>query len=149
MSSKSKGKGTRYETQVANFINDWAGERVAERVALHGNHDNGDLRLVVDDLTLCVECKWREKYPPDSEERDFRRQTDEEADNSGADGGILVINRYRAGIERHEVWMHMGTAKMLVGDRWGIARDDHDWVCTRLLDFCWICFGGPAWGRQE
>ena len=147
MANRSKARGTRYETMVANFFNDWVGEKVAERVVLHGSHDHGDLRLMVDDLTLCVECKWRESYPNDKQEQQFREQTDVEADNSGADGGILVVNRYRAGIERHEVWMHLGTARLICGDADG-GDGDHDWVCARLLDFCWLCFGAPVWGRK-
>lgn len=142
MANKSKAKGTNYETKVANYINDWVGETVCERIVLHGNRDNGDLRLKVDDLVLTVECKWREKYPNDGEEMDFRKQTVVETANAGTDGGILVINRYRNGIERHEVWVGDWTVAKLYGEETFHAIDL--WWCMRLRDFCRLCFGSPA-----
>ena len=142
MANKSKAKGTKYETSVTNYFNEWCGEKVCERVVLHGNRDHGDLRLYVADLVLAVECKWREKYPNDAEESDFRKQTITETENAKTDGGILVMNRYRNGIERHEVWTTDFVIAKLYGD------DTFDgcglWLCMRLKDFCRLCFGPQA-----
>lgn len=152
MSSKSKSKGTRFETMLVNVFNDWDGVRCCERVALHGNHDNGDLRLAVDDLTVCVEAKWRRSYPSESDMLEFRAQTLAETGNSGADCGVLVVNHYKQGVMRSEVWMRGDTWLMINGHDslvLGGKYDDHDWLCMTLLDFCWTCFGAPAWGMEE
>ena len=145
---KSKDKGTRFESALVKYFNDWFGDDVCERIVLHGNRDFGDLRLKVDDLTLAVEAKWRTKYPSRGEELDFRRQTLVEASNSGADGGILVVNKYRQSIDCSEVWMDAGTWFLIHGTAAGDESMAHgdwafsDWGCMRLKDFCYVCFGG-------
>lgn len=63
MKTRPKDIGTRQESSIRNVINDWAGEVVCERVALHGNKDMGDLRIVVDDLVLTGESKHCKAYP--------------------------------------------------------------------------------------
>lgn len=150
--SKAKAKGTKYESALVKVLNDWSGGQVAERMALHGNYDNGDLRLTVDDLTICVEAKWRKSYPNEREMLDFRAQTLAETGNSGADGGILVVNHYGQNVMRSEVWMQGGTwlALNAATEKLSLhASDEHDWLCMTLLDFCWLCFGAPAWGMEE
>lgn len=150
--SKAKAKGTKYESALVKVLNDWSGGQVAERVALHGNYDNGDLRLTVDDLTICVEAKWRKSYPSEGDMLDFRTQTLAETGNSGADGGILVVNHYNQNVMRSEVWMTGDTWLMLNGYDSSIfmgKHSIHDWLCMTLLDFCWMCFGAPAWGMEE
>ena len=150
--SKAKAKGTKYESALVKVLNDWSGRQVAERVALHGNYDNGDLRLTVNDLTICVEAKWRKSYPSEGDMLDFRAQTLAETGNSGADCGVLVVNHYNQSVMRSEVWMCGGTwlaLNAVVGKLPGHTHDEHDWLCMTLLDFCWMCFGAPAWGMEE
>lgn len=143
--SKSKAKGTRYETMVANFINDWCGDPdKCRRNALHGFKDEGDLSFRARGLRFIVECKWREKYPGAAEEESFRKQTDEEAQNARADCGVLAINRFRSGVERHYIWVRLSTAHRICNTE--MPEDVEDiWVCTTLLEFCWLLFGHPAW----
>lgn len=152
MANRPKAKGTTYESYLTNVFNDWVGLKVCERVVLHGNRDYGDLRLAVDDLTVCVEAKWRKSYPSEGDMLDFRTQTVVETSNSGADCGILVVNHYRQSVMRSEVWMTGDTWLALNGHggsgRVG-GRDPHDWLCMTLLDFCWTCYGAPAWGMGE
>lgn len=139
--SKSKAKGTQYESKIAAYVNQWCGYDVAERIVLHGSKDQGDLRIKVNGLVIAGECKWRNKYPNDAEEKDFRRQTDTEAANAGADCGVLFVNRYRMSISRHEVWMRMSTACLIANMPVVDAPDV--WTCMRLDDFCWLAFGLP------
>ena len=150
--SEAKTKGTRYETAIVNMFNDWYGLKIAERIALHGDKDNGDIRLKVDDLIVCVEAKWNKSYPNEKKMLDFREQTVKETNNSGADCGILVVNHYNQSIMRSEVWMTGSTWLMLNGydNSTRIGKYDvHDWLCMTMLDFCWTCFGAPAWGMEE
>lgn len=152
MANISKAKGTTFESSLVNVFNEWVGIKVAERVVLHGNHDHGDIRLAVDDLTVCVEAKWRKSYPSEGDMLDFRAQTLAETDNSGADCGILVVNHYRQSIRRAEVWMTGGTWLALNAATFKLPEyiySEHDWLCMTLLDFCWMCYGAPAWGMEE
>lgn len=140
--SKSKAKGTAYETALVRYFNNWVGEDVCERIVLYGNKDHGDMRLKVDDLVLTVEAKWRKQYPNRAEELDFRRQTDKETANAGTDGGILVVNKFNQSISRSEVWMNVNTATQLyTRELVEYIASESDWMCMRLDDFCYTCFG--------
>lgn len=161
--SKAKAKGTAFETKVKNVINDWCGEKVCERVALHGNADHGDLRILVDDLTLTGECKYRKAMPTEAELTDFKAQTLTENENAEQDGSLLFVNVPNRSIERAQVHMPMSTLVSLYGADRIIERvpedqreklrislmvqGEHDWVCKTLLDFLYIAYGRPAWGR--
>lgn len=146
MSNKSKQAGTKFETAIVNYINEWAGEKVCERIVMYGNKDHGDIQLKVDDFMLTIEAKWSKKYPNDALEQDFRRQTDTETKNAYTDGGLLVINRYGRNISRAEVWMRIETVCRIFSVKevaW-MYQDDSDWLCMRMSDFCQTCFGDPA-----
>jgi len=146
VSNKSKQAGTKFETAIVNYINEWAGEKVCERIVMYGNKDHGDIRLKVDDFAFTIEAKWRKKYPNDALEQDFRKQTDTETRNAYTDGGLLVMNKYGCNISRAEVWMRIETACRIFGtcDLMEPSTDDSDWLCMRMSDFCQTCFGDPA-----
>lgn len=137
--SRSKDIGTRYETQVAREFNRRAGETVAERVVLHGNRDNGDLRLTLPGHVLTVECKWNKRYPSHGKEMDFRKQTLDETEHAGTDAGVLVMNRYQNGIERHECWTQLWVLDMLCGREYDPEQDL--WVMVRMGELCDLLFG--------
>ena len=139
--SKSVDKGTRWETAIVDYINDWAGRKVCHRIVKHGNRDEGDILLHVDDVILSIEAKWNKDYPNAALERDFRGQADIECLHAGTDGGLLVLNRYRRQTDRAEVWMHHPTTCLLHGHEANGPATDNDWACMRMDDFCTLCFG--------
>ena len=167
MGNISKAKGTKYETAIVNAFNDWVGEQVCERIVLHGNKDQGDIRLDVDDMTICIEAKWRKSQTPPAVLQEFKRQTVIETHNSKSDGGLLVLNKFRSGVMSSLVYMTKstylkihGADRLLNSDeltdrlRGRIEQllsddDEHDWVCLSLLDLCWTLYGAPAWGMEE
>lgn len=162
--TRPKDIGTRQETAIKDALNDFAGYKVCERVILHGNKDHGDLRIEVHDLVLTGESKHCKRYPSVGMIESFKVQTVKENDNAGQDGGLLFVNLPGRSIQRMEVWMRCETYIKLLG----IACDavnatvlahalldgahidaSHDWLRLTLLDFMYLCWGSPAWGRGE
>ena len=149
MARKPSDIGREWERAVAEYINDWVGLKVCERIRQHGYLDEGDLRLKVDGITVAVECKRCKRYPGEAMMAGFRDETIDETDHAGADCGLLVVNRFQMGTRRAEVWMTHGTFALLMGWKVPEGHSEHDWVCKTLLEFCWMCFGAPAWGLEE
>lgn len=164
--NKPKEIGTRQESAICNVINEWAGQKVCERVVLHGNRDHGDLRITVDDLVLTGESKHCKRYPSDGMLADFRGQTAIENENAGQDGGVLFVNLPGRSINRMEVWMQKSTYMRLNGVDELLASDDlsararallsrlledgeWDWIRLTLVAFMHLCWGSPAWGLEE
>lgn len=164
--SKAKAKGTRYETNVKNVINDWSGDpKTCERIALHGNKDHGDLRIIVDDLVLTGECKDYKKMLSEGMLAKFKEQAVEENANAGQDGALLIVNFPNRAIDRSQVHMLKSTLARLNGierlitderipedlrqQLWQAVMVDgeYDWVCITLFQFLNIAYGHPAWGR--
>ncbi len=89
--SKQKQKGTRFESAVVGYLN--ANGIRAERVALHGKADCGDVRFSVGALDAVAECKDRKR-------NDFPRYVDEaelEALNARASFGVAIAHREGCG----------------------------------------------------
>lgn len=87
MSNPSKDKGTKFETATARYMT--AHGIPAERVALHGTGDKGDLRAMAGGKVLAVECKDRKRIEPVK----WMAEAEREARNAGADIPVLVIHR--------------------------------------------------------
>lgn len=166
MKTKPKVIGTRQESTIRDVLNDWAGSKVCERVALHGEKDHGDLRIIVDDLVLTGESKHNKKYPTEGMLKDFKAQTVTENENAGQDGGLLFINVPNRSVQRWEVWMQKSTFLKLHGLDKIIEREDmgskakarlrtlledgdFDWLRLTMLAFMNLCWGSPAWGEGE
>jgi len=164
--TRPKDIGTRQESSIRNVINDWAGEVVCERVALHGNKDMGDLRIVVDDLVLTGESKHCKAYPSEGMLDNFKKQTVIENKNAEQDGGLLFVNNTGKSINRMDVWMQKSTFLKLHGldavvERYELSDEvrerlermlkdtEHDWLRLTLLAFMHLCWGQPAWGKEE
>lgn len=163
---RPKDIGTRMESKIRDVINDWAGWKVCERVALHGNNDHGDLRILVDELVLTGESKHCKEYPSEGMLDDFKAQTITENVNAGQDGGVLFVNLTNRSVQRWEAWMQKSTFLKLHGLDRVIERyelDDaakarleqllidtkHDWLRLTMAAFMHLCWGSPAWGEGE
>lgn len=87
--SKSKAKGTAFETAVVRFLQ-WNGFPHAERAPLAGNKDRGD-------ITGTPGIVWECKNAKTIRLAEWSDETETEAGNADADFGILVIKRPRHG----------------------------------------------------
>lgn len=90
--SKSKQKGTAFETAVVRYLAD-NGFPYAERAPLAGNKDRGD-------ITGTPGLVWECKNAKEIRLAEWIEETLVEADNVNADYGILVIKRPRRGDAR-------------------------------------------------
>ena len=90
MSSKSKIKGTSFETLIVRTLRQ-LGFPHAERRALHGNVDKGD---VAGCGPLVFECKAAKRF----ELSQWLAETEQERVNAGAEYGILVVKRQGIGV---------------------------------------------------
>ena len=167
MANPSKEKGTKQESNICNVINDFAGSKVAERLALHGNTDLGDIRILVDDLVLIGESKHSKSYPSVGKVEKYKGQATTENLNSGGDGAILFINLPNRSIQRMECHMQKSTLMKLHGvDRLitderipvdlrnrlehALMEDgEFDWVCITLWAFMNLAYGQPAWADRR
>lgn len=91
MSHPSKAKGTRWETEVVNYL---AGQLnyPVERRALHGTGDRGDILITGGPgADFALECKavadWSKKLSG------FMREAEQEAVNAGVPYGACIIKR--------------------------------------------------------
>ena len=163
MSSPSKVKGTRQESRICDVINDFVGRVVAERLPLHGAEDQGDIRIAMGPMVLIGESKCSKSYPSEGQIADYKYQTATEAENAGADGGLLFVNLPNRRIERMEVWLQRSTHFKLELMRMGyhypediplkniekvseVMRDsEYSWRRMTLFDFLHEYFDHPAW----
>jgi Holliday junction resolvase len=96
MSNPSKRKGTRAETKVARYLTSH-GLR-AERRALSGSNDQGDLRVYAKDGTeVTIEVKSGEQtnHPTRTKMEIWKDQTLAEATNSGCPSALVIVQYHR------------------------------------------------------
>lgn len=164
---RPKDIGTRQETRIVNELNCYADRPVAERVALRGRCDHGDIRIRVDDLVLTGESKHSKHYPTEGQLAEFRRQTVVENQNAGQDGGVLFVNLPNKVIGRMECHMQKSTylklhgADRLLSDErmppdlaeelWSALMEDgeNDWICIPLSTLLGLAFGGREEGNER
>lgn len=106
MSNPSKQKGTAGETKVVKFLN--ARGVFAERKALAGDKDKGDLRAVFADgteVTIEVKSGMQTASPSRSTMDSWLCQAIREGQNSGTPACALVVVRYRHKLCDAEVWI--------------------------------------------
>ena len=97
----SKDKGTRAETAVARYCRSFF--PAAERRALHGSHDVGDI-LLAPGVIIEVKAGKAAQTASLRKIRDWIAETQREVANAGADIGLLVTQRQGLGLGRVEDW---------------------------------------------
>lgn len=125
MANPSKRKGTTGETAVSKYLN--AHGLFAERKALAGSDDKGDLRIILADGTeVTVEVKAGKQTAnfPRGRLNYWKEQTLKESENSGCKA-VLVVVRYMRRLVDAEVWMP--------NRQWGGISDG--WTMMYLNDF--------------
>ncbi len=119
--SKSKAKGTAFETQVATYLQGRGLD--AERVALSGISDRGDIHIRKPGGRITViECKAgaQTHNPTPAQERGWFKEAEVEAVNLGprADVGVAVLKRKGAGKARagdHDALIDLADLNYLLG----------------------------------
>lgn len=134
--SKSKQKGTAYEREVLMFLRKHGVN--AERVALHGSRDEGDLRVIARGMRIVIECKDVRDAGPALIER-WRDETDVERGNADADAAILVRHlpgngQARRGADEcqmtlRDLWRITGTTCPAT---FSVADPDDEWISVSL-----------------
>lgn len=87
--SKQRQKGTAFETAVVRFLQEH-GFKYAERRALHGDADRGD-------ITGTPGLVWECKNHKTLKVSEWIRETEQERVNAGADYGFLIVKRAGVG----------------------------------------------------
>lgn len=105
--NKSKAKGTRAETRVVKYLATLGIK--AERRALSGSNDNGDIKVVVGDkeYTLEVKAGKQTENPSRSQFQEWLNQTKTEADNARCSAALVIV-RYRRALKDAEVYIPEG-----------------------------------------
>jgi Holliday junction resolvase len=98
----SKAKGTKFESDVVKYLT--ANGYYAERIALAGANDCGDVYAEMDGNRYVIECKAYKSYTP-SEEREWREQSMCECMNYTQKTGrvsrqLLIVKQYGKPIGR-------------------------------------------------
>ena len=97
----SKDKGTRAETAVVRYCRGFF--PAAERRALHGQQDVGDI-LLAPGIIIEVKAGKAAQTASLRKIRDWIAETQREVANAGADIGLLVTQRQGLGLGRVEDW---------------------------------------------
>ena len=112
--NKSKQKGTRAETKIVKALMD-AGFG-AERRALAGFNDKGDVKLILSDnteLTIEVKAGQQTVAPNRTLMEEWMTQTINEMNNSHSDYGALIVCTHRRSISDYQVFVYQAIADIL------------------------------------
>lgn len=104
MANPSKAKGTAAETRVVKYLRSFGIQ--AERKALSGAEDQGDIKVMVRDAELTFEVKAGKQTvnPSRNQLSEWLRQTEIEGRNSGCDA-VLVVARHGKNPQDYDVWI--------------------------------------------
>lgn len=111
--SRSKEKGTKFETAVVRYLREMTGDQSIGRMALHGTNDEGDISgLTFNGREIVVECKNTRQLNLTEHMRETRREQFnrmKQNPNLLVKCGVLIQHAPGVGLA------HMG-------DQWAVLR---------------------------
>lgn len=143
--SIQREKGTRFETDVVNYLRAQLGDNRIERRALHGSKDMGDIHgLFAHGCEGIIECKAH-KSVTWSLVGKWQRQTLDERENADADWAALVVKNFNHSVGEAFCWVTLRDLARIalplrVNDGWLDAADEV-WVCMPLATACALMRG--------
>lgn len=143
--TKPKDLGTKWETDVRNYVAKELGDERIERRALHGSKDMGDIHgLYAHGYSGIIECKRSQKLGA-AIMAEFQRQTLDERENADADFALLVVKNFNHGTGEGFCWVTIrDLTRICLGiDGHGELADLYDdvWVCMPLSTACALMRG--------
>jgi Holliday junction resolvase len=122
VSTKSKAKGTAAEREVVRYLQNWW--PAAERRALSGNKDKGDVAGIAD-LVVEVKAAATQQVPA------WKRETLTEMENAGVGNCMLVVKRPRKGVAEWDAYIPLGA--LGYDQRQHLPEEAPQWVRMDLL----------------
>lgn len=147
MSNPPKARGTLAETAVERYINARVGAGAAQRVALKGNSDQGDIHIRGGAIVL--EVKSRRKWASPAQIEAWLAETEREATRvPQCSIGALVVKRPGSGVANAGDWLVYLRLDELALLAWGADRIHtdiaHEWACINLAAFASLLRTLPA-----
>ncbi len=140
--NRSKAKGTSFESAVVQWLHE-QGQLDAERLALHGTADEGDIaHFAINGYSAIAECKNYSTWTKADLER-WQAETKSERDARGTDVGVLVVHKKNCGVARfgqNHVFMTLADVCTVAE----CARSPHD---LAVLDGIWLQFDLDTLGQ--
>ena len=143
--TKPKDLGTRWETDVRNYVAKELDDERIERRALHGSKDMGDIHgLFAHGYEGIIECKRSQKLGA-AIMAEFQRQTLDERENADADFALLVVKNFNHGTGEAFCWVTLRdlariALPLMVCDGW-LGAADETWVCLPYSTACALMRG--------
>lgn len=122
VSTKSKAKGTKAESEVVKYLQNWW--PAAERRALSGSNDKGDVAGI---NSVCIEVKAAERPLLAA----WQRETLVEQRNARAGACLLVVKRPFKAVSRWDAYMPV--AQMDIEQEYLLPGGSHEWVRMDLM----------------
>lgn len=145
--SKSKSRGTRFETACVRFLRKRLDDERIERRALAGAHDMGDVfGLVAHGHSGIAECKDYSKWGRADLDR-WKAETVAERGNADADFALLVVHKTACGERRfgeNHCFMQVRDLERVMGGDFRVLAGDtakEMWVRVTLEDACRMMLG--------
>ena len=108
MSSPAKRKGTRWESAVRDYLQEFPLLRHARRVAAQGRLDIGDVHV----WPFALQCKNRKTFDLAS----WVRDAEEQADRASYPYGVAIVKAPGKGTDRGYAVMSLSTFRRLASD---------------------------------
>ena len=143
--TKPKDLGTRWETDVRNYVAKELGDERIERRALHGSKDMGDIHgLFAHGYEGIIECK-RDRDMGAKALAEYQRQTLDERENADAGFALLVVKNFNHSVGEAFCWVTLRdlariALPLMVCDGWLDAADE-TWACLPLSVACGLMRG--------